>query len=66
MIINYEDIKKSIGGDYCSGCPFFSLDIYETRDVAQLGCEHEEMCAALYGHALDKARDRYEVDVMLP
>lgn len=59
MIIDKEKIKESIGDDICKECQHFDLDIYTTAEVVQLGCKNEELCAALYGRALDKAADKY-------
>lgn len=59
MIITKEDIKKEIGGEHCEGCPFFALDTYTTLELVQLGCKYEEVCAWLYGRALDKAAEKY-------
>ena len=66
MIIDTEKVKQSIGGDHCKGCEHFDPDIYEARGAIQIGCEHEELCADLYGRALEKARERYEALHRLP
>ena len=66
MIIDTEKVKESIGGDHCKGCPHFDVDVYEARGVIQIGCEHEELCAALYGRALDKAKEHYHFYSKLP
>ena len=71
MVIDINDIKKSIGGNFCAGCPHFDLELYEVKagdlvTCVELGCSREDLCTDLYGKALERAHEHYRLDVKLP